>query len=310
MIENRSTDLKKAKIEYIAAVLLYGTIGLLVQFIKAESEFIVLCRGIIGTLTILCFMQIRRHPVDIAGIRRNFLLLTLSGVSLGLNWIFLFIAYRITTVAVASLCNYMAPVIVIALSPFVLKEKLTLPKALCVAVAFVGIVLVSGLIEGDAQDVNLSGIAMGMLAAAAFVGIVLCNKKIGQIDPMTKSAYQLLVSAAVVLPYVLIKNGGIPFVTDGTSVLLILVLGIVQTGIAYIFYFYGMGVLPVQSVVILGYLEPVVTVLTGVLILRQPISPLGILGAVLILGAAMCSETGFSFRKNNNNISTEGRHIK
>ncbi|MBO2516257.1 MAG: EamA family transporter [Clostridiales bacterium] len=301
MSEINAAGMKKAKIEYITAVLLYGTIGLLVQFINAESEFIVLCRGIIGTATILIFMTARKQRVDLEGIRRNFMLLTLSGVCLGLNWIFLFIAYQITTIAVASLCNYMAPIIVIALSPLVLKEKLTLKKSLCVAVAFAGIVLVSELLEGDIRDVNLPGIAMGLLAAAAFVGIVLCNKKIGKIEPMSKSAYQLLVSAAVVLPYVLIKNGGIPFVTEARSIILILILGIVQTGIAYIFYFGGMGVLPVQSVAILGYLEPVVTVLTGVVILRQHISHFGILGAVLILGAAVYSEIELPRRKKTEN---------
>jgi len=301
MSEINAAGMKKAKIEYITAVLLYGTIGLLVQFINAESEFIVLCRGIIGTATILIFMTARKQRVDLEGIRRNFMLLTLSGVCLGLNWIFLFIAYQITTIAVASLCNYMAPIIVIALSPLVLKEKLTLKKISLCGSGVRRHRACIGTAEGDIRDVNLPGIAMGLLAAAAFVGIVLCNKKIGKIEPMSKSAYQLLVSAAVVLPYVLIKNGGIPFVTEARSIILILILGIVQTGIAYIFYFGGMGVLPVQSVAILGYLEPVVTVLTGVVILRQHISHFGILGAVLILGAAVYSEIELPRRKKTEN---------
>ena len=284
-------NIMKAKIGYIVSVLLYGTIGMILQFVQAESEFVVLCRGVIGTLVILLFMLITSKKPDLSGIRKNLPLLTLSGICLGLNWVFLFIAYTHTTVAAASLCNYMAPVIVILLSPLVLREKMTVKKALCVLLAFVGIMLVSGVFEEE-QTTDLYGILMGLLAAAAFVGIVICNKKISPVQPMSKAAYQLFISALTVLPYVLIKNGGIPFAKDTRSILLILVLGVFQTGIAYILYFGGMGVMSVESVAVLGYLEPVVTVLTGVLILSQPITVFGIIGAVLILGAAVYSELG------------------
>ncbi len=279
-----------AKLEYIISVLLYGTIGLLLQYVNATSELIVLCRSSIGTIVVLLFMLCRRQKVDFAGIRSNFLIITLSGIFLGLNWVTLFTAYQVTSIATASLLNYMAPMIVIAVSPFVLKEKMTVTKAICVIAAFIGVALVSGFLDGGDQNFNFLGVIMGLAAALCFVGVVLCNRKMKPMHALTRCAYQLLVAALVVLPYNLIKNGGLPFPTDLTSILLLIVLGVLQTGFAYIFYFNGLASLPVQSVAILGYLEPLVTVITGVLILGQYISVWGIIGAVLILGAAVFSE--------------------
>ncbi len=277
------------KAKYILAVVLYGTIGMLLHYITLPSEVVVLCRGVIGTGTILMVMLARRRPPRWRTIRPHLPILAVSGACLGLNWIFLFAAYRATTVAVASLCNYMAPVLVIAVSPAVFGERLTRRKAGCILAAFAGIVLVSGVLESTGE-VRLGGMALGLLAALCFVGIILCNKKCTGIDPLEKTVCQLAVSACVVLPYVLWMERGTALTWGLRSIVLVLVLGVVHTGVAYILYFGAMARIPVESVALLGYLEPVVSVVTSALILREPITALGVLGAVLILGAAAYSE--------------------
>lgn len=278
------------KAKYVIAVVIYGTVGMVLHYISVPSEVAVLCRGTLGTLTILVVFLLQRKKINLEAIRRNRKILLLSGVCLGLNWIFLFAAYRATTVAIASLCNYMAPIIVIALTPFLFRERLTWKKRLCILLAFTGIVMVSGVLEGDLSDFNLTGVSLGLAAALAFVGVVLCNRNFTEIDPLEKTMVQLAVSAVVVFPYVLFQQHGHSLSLDVRSVLLLLVLGIVHTGLAYIFYFTAMGSIPVQSVAILGYLEPVVAVLTSALVLREPITLIGIAGAALVLGAAVYSE--------------------
>lgn len=283
-------ELKFEKAKYILAVSLYGTIGLLLHYISLPSEVVVLGRGVFGTATILLVFLVQRKKFHLKELRKNLPVLLLSGAFLGLNWVFLFAAYRVTTVAVASLCNYMAPIIVIALSPFVFHERLTWKKIGCILAAFVGIILVSGILGEENEALNLRGIGLGLAAALCFVGIVLCNKKRMDIDPLEKTAVQLAASAVVVLPYVLYHQHGNHLSADARSILLLLILGFFHTGFAYILYFGSMEKIPVQSVAILGYLEPVVSVATSAWILREPITAMGIAGAVLILGAAVCSE--------------------
>lgn len=284
------TDLRKERLKYILAVVLYGTIGMFVRFVSLPSEEVALCRGLFGSLFILLYMKLTGRRMDMAAVRKNSFWLSMSGISLGLNWIFLFAAYVTTTVAIASLCNYMAPLIVILIAPVVLNEKLNVKKLPWVGLALIGIILVSGVIGSG--PVNPRGLLMGMLAALGFTGVVICNRKIRDISAYDKSVIQLAISALTILPYVIVVNHGLVMPADLRSVLIVLMLGIVHTGFAYCLYFSGMGTLPVQTVAILGYLEPVVSVFCSAFFLQEPMSISGWIGAAMIIIAALMSETG------------------
>ena len=282
-------NLAKEKMKYIIAVILYGTIGMFLRQVSVPSEIVVICRGIIGSAFIFTFLTAQKKRLNMLAIRKNRIWLLISGVCLGLNWVFLFAAYLHTTVAIASLCNYMAPMIVIVVTPAVLHERLNKRKIPCVIAAFVGIILVSGFWNGEIGDA--SGILMGLMAAICFVIIVICNRKMQGINPYDKSIPQLVISAVTVLPYVLVKNWGTEINWNVKSVVIIIVLGLVHTGVAYCLYFSGMTTLPVQTVAILGYLEPVVSVICSAVILHEHMNISGWIDAVLILGAAIISET-------------------
>ena len=281
--------LTKAKTEYLTSVVLYGTIGVFLRYISFPSEMVVLCRGAVGAAFILLVQLARRRRPDAAAIRENLVWLLLSGVCLGFNWVLLFAAYRHTTVAVASLCNYMAPIALIFLSPLLFREKLSGKKLLCVLAGVLGLALVSGVFSAT-DGVDPTGALLGLAAAAGFVGVVLCNKKLQGLAAFDKVTVQLAVSALTVLPYVLWANAGKPIPVDTRSVLLTAMLGVVHTGLAYCLYFGPMDVLPVQTIALLGYVEPVVSVLCSALILREPLGLSGALGAALIIGAAAVSE--------------------
>jgi len=276
------------RLKYILSVVLYGTIGLFVRRVSLPSEVVAMCRGAIGAVFILLYLLARRQRPDMAAIRKNLPLLLLSGVCLGLNWIFLFAAYIKTTVAVASLCNYTAPIIVVLIAPLALRERPEAKKLPCVAAAFLGIVLVSGVLEGELG--NVAGALLALTGALCFVCIVLCNRKIRGVRPLDRALVQLAVSAVTILPYALLHNRGAVIAVDAPSVFIVLMLGVVHTGVAYCFYFSGISRLPVQTVAVLGYLEPVVSVLCSVLFLHEPLSLPGWIGAALVIAAAAVSE--------------------
>ena len=292
LVQRSVVDLTKARLQFITAVVLYGTIGTMTRFINLPSEVVVLVRGSFGALFVLLFQLSQGRRPDAQAIRANLRWLVASGILLGLNWIFLFAAYAHTTVAIASLCNYMAPIIVIAISPLVFHEHIGPKRLACIIAAFIGIVLVSDLPGGISGGVDLTGAGLGLAGALAFVGIVICNKRIGEVDAFDKVIVLLGISAVTVLPYVLVRNGGIPIGGAGAlSYVLLAVLVVVQTGLAYIFYFGSMGVLPVQEIALLGYLEPVVSVLGSALVLHEPLGVAGAIGAAMVIAAAALGET-------------------
>ena len=281
---------KKAKLNLVISMFVFGTIGLFVRHIALPSSVIALVRGAVGTLFLLAVVRLRGQKLDWSAIRKNGLWLVLSGAFIGFNWIFLFESYRFTTVATSTLCYYMAPILVILASPLVLKEKLTGRKMLCVLIALAGMVCISGVLESIPTAGELKGILYGLSAAVLYGSVMLLNQKIRDISAFDKTILQLGIAAAVLLPYCLLTVSPAEIVLDAKSIALLLVVGIVHTGITYCMYFGSMAYVGGQSVAIISYIDPVVAVLASVLILREPMMLIEGVGALLILGAALGGE--------------------
>ena len=272
------------------SMIIFGTIGIFRRYIPLPSSLVAMTRGLTGMLFLLLVMVLRKRGMNRAAVRKRLGMLCLSGAAIGVNWILLFEAYNYTSVATATLCYYLAPMFVILASPLVVGERLTAKKLICVLAALLGMVFVSGVLEAGGGSSDLKGVLLGLGAAVLYASVVLMNKQLGDVPAYDRTIVQLGSSAAVLLPYVLLtENLGTLSFTPGTIALL-LVVGVVHTGIAYALYFGSLMQLKAQTAAILSYIDPVVAVLLSALVLREHMSLLSGLGAVLVLGAAVVSE--------------------
>lgn len=282
-----------ARLGLISAMFIFGTIGIFVRYIPLPSSVLALVRGVVGTLFLLLFLKIKKQPLDKGAIKDNLWVLCLSGAFIGVNWILLFEAYRYTTVATATLCYYLAPVFVIVAAPIVLKEKNSLKKWICALIALVGMVFVSGVAEGGIPTLGeLRGVMLGVGAAVFYASVMLLNKKLKPIGAYDKTILQLAAAAVVILPYALFTENVTALDWNPLSVCMLAVVGIVHTGIAYALYFGSMTHLKAHTIAIFSYVDPVVAIILSALILRESLTPLGIVGAILILGSTLVSELG------------------
>lgn len=275
--------------QYLLAMTVFGTIGLFVKFIELPSTVIALSRGALGTLFLLLVLKLLKRRINTASVKSNFKHLVIAGVALGLNWIFLFEAYRLTSVATATLAYYMAPIILILLSPILLHERIPLGKWICVICALFGMSLISGVWEGS-ENVALDGITMGLIAACFYASVVINNKFLKGLDPYDSSIVQLAVAAIVLLPYVLFTVDFSVLKPDTTTIGLTLAVGILHTGVAYWLYFSALPKLEAARIAIFSYIDPAIAILLSVFVLMEPMTTAGVIGAVLILGAALASE--------------------
>ncbi len=276
---------------FVASMLIFGTIGVFRRYIPLSSALLACVRGILGGLFLIVFVKAAKKGSGVKLPVRDLMLLALTGAMIGINWILLFEAYNYTTVAVATLCYYMQPTIVMLLSPFIFQERLTGRKAVCAAVSIIGMVLVSGVIgDSGLPDGNARGIMLGLGAAFFYSAVIIMNKKIRGVDAYQRTTVQLLSAGIVMLPYLLLTKGFAGEGINPSSILLLLVVGIVHTGIAYALYFGSMDGMSVQSIAVLSYIDPVSALLFSALLLREPLSLLSMIGAVMIIGSAIISE--------------------
>ena len=279
-----------AKLKLLGAMSIFGTVGIFVRYIPLSSAMIAFCRGVLGFGFLLVLMTLTGKKPVMADIKRNLWILLLSGAAIGANWILLFESYRYTTVAIATVCYYLAPLFLLLASPLI-GERLTGKKLICVAVALAGIVCVSGVLKGSLpQYSELTGIALAVGAALLYAFVMLLNKKLSSIGAYDKTIMQLGVASAVIVPYLLLIEGFSVPQMEWSGWLLLIVVGIVHTGIAYALYFGSMKDLNTQTVAVFSYLDPVIAILLSALLLKEKMDIYGIIGAVLILGSALYSE--------------------
>ncbi len=273
-------------------MLIFGSIGAFVRNINLSSGEIAFLRAVIGSIFLIGASFFFKQGFSFKSIKANSLLLILSGAALGINWIFLFQAYEYTSIANATLSYYLAPVHVIILSPFILKENLTSKKIFCVLVAMFGLYLIVKTGNGnlDYSYNHALGVTYGLLASVLYAGIILMNKFIKNLPGFETALVQLICAALVLLPYVALGKGlGFSGVSPN-SIFLIFIVGIIHTGVAYFLYFTAIKGLKGQAIAVLSYIDPVSAVIIAAIFLGEAMGFLQIIGGLLILGSTFLSE--------------------
>lgn len=281
----------KSRIMMITAMVIYGTIGIFRRSIPLPSCVLAMARGAVGTLFLALVVVAGGKKLSLEEMKNNLFLLVLSGALIGFNWILLFEAYAYTTVATATLCYYMAPVIVTIFSPLILKEKVSASRFFCILLAVLGMALVSGILQtGFSGMAEMKGIFLGLGAAVLYAMVILINKKLPPMGAYEKTILQLISAAVVVLPYCILTEDMAGLKLDGHAWIMLLIVCILHTGIAYALYFGSMDQLSGQTIAIFSYLDPVVAIILSALLLKEAMGPAEVFGAVLILGSTLVSE--------------------
>ena len=276
----------------VVAMTVFGTLGVFVRHIPVSSGELALYRAVLAATMLGGYFAVTKQAISFKGLGRELVLLLLSGGAMGFNWILLFEAYKFTTVSVATLSYYFAPVIVTALCPVLFREKMGAKQWICFVMSTLGIVLITGIGDLGGGSSHFKGILFGLGAAAFYATVILLNKFIKGVAGIQRTFLQFLAAIAVLTPYVLLTEGVNLSVLNGAGWGNLLVVGLFHTGVTYCLYFSALKELPGQEAAILSYIDPLVAVLISVFVLGETMSLSQILGGVLILGFTLWNEIG------------------
>jgi RarD protein len=279
------------KIKMIVTMLIFGSVGLFVKNINLSSSEIALLRGVIGCITLIAAGLLINQTIRFRTTKKNIMLLCLSGGALGFNWMFLFEAYRYTTISNATISYYFAPIFVMILAPFILKEKMTRFKVGSIIAAIIGIFFIVGIDNGDRiSQHHVMGVFFGLLAAAFYASVMFINKFIRNLSDQETTIGQLAMASIVILPYVFVTEGLNVKNLDIQSLLFILIVGILHTGFAYMLYFSALKQLDGQRIALYSYIDPIFAIVLSALLLNETFTFIQAVGGTLILGATFINE--------------------
>ena len=290
---------RKNEIIFSTSMFIFGTIGLFVKNVSLSSGEIALYRALMAIVFLVVYFVISKRKFHFEAIKRELPFLFLSGAAMGVNWILLFEAYKYTTISVATLSYYFAPVLVVILSPLIFKEKTGLMQWLCFIMSTIGIVLITGTgdVKNDFSDIK--GIAFGLGAAVFYATVMLLNKFIKNVEGIDRTLLQFISATIVLIPYVIISGENNLALLNGKGILCLLIVGFIHTGVTYCFYFSSIKELPGQKVAMLSYIDPLVAVVVSVTVLGEGITFSQIIGGVMILGFTLINEISFSKKHKN-----------
>lgn len=279
----------------IISMAIFGTIPLFVRNISVSSAELALCRAILAVILIGLFLLVTKQKIPFSKIKKEIPLLFVSGIAVGVNWILLFEAYKHTTVSVATLSYYFAPVIVTFICPFLFKEKLSAKQLVCFVLSTVGLVLITGI--GDIDGKGFTGIAFGLGAAIFYATAVILNKFIKNVDGIHRTFLQFISAIAVLLPYVLFTGGFALGNLNSVGWVNLLIVGFVHTGLTYSMYFSSLKELSGQKSAILSYIDPLVAVLISVAVLGESMTLTQAIGGAMILGFTLIDSVKFKLKR-------------
>lgn len=281
---------KSARAMLITAMTVFGTLGIFVRHVSVSSGELALYRAVMAAILLIGYFIVTKQHINFKSIGKEIPLLLLSGAAMGINWILLFEAYKYTTVSMATLSYYFAPVMVTIICPFLFKEKLTFKQILCFIMSTVGLMLIIGVNDLKTTGTDFIGILLGLGAACFYATVILLNKFIKGVAGIERTFLQFLSAIVILIPYVVCTSGVTLNQLDGTGWVCLLVIGLLHTGITYCLYFSALKELPGQEAAILSYIDPLVAVLVSVFVLGESMTITQILGGILILGFTLMNE--------------------
>jgi drug/metabolite transporter (DMT)-like permease len=266
-------------LKIVAAALIWGSVGVIVRTIDLPVPVLTLYRVFFASVTIYAYIMLTRQT-SILKVGGNIYRLILMGVLLTINWISFFYAVKLTTIANATLLTYTAPILVAVLSPYFLKERIERITIITLALSVAGAALITWPSSMGIGSKDIAGFLWAGLSALTYAGLVILAK------PMTARAnvvaiifYEEITCTILLLPSLFVYHAQ----TNLTSILLLFVLGAIQTALAAGLYLSGLRNVKAQHVGVFTYLDPVSAVILAAVFLNEIPNIATIIGGLLIV---------------------------
>ena len=287
MKPNSSTHSAAARTALIVSMLIFGTIGIFVKGAALPAAEVSLYRAAIASVILFLAVLFTGRLRCLRQLRGELVWLFVSGAAIGVNWILLFTSYQSITIAMATLCYYFSPTLVILGSVLLFRERLRPWQIFCFLASTAGLVLMVGVSGGGPRT---AGIALALSAAFLYSIIILLNKKCGNVDGLVRTWIQFFSAFLVLLPYVLATGGLHLGELSSSRLLCVLVLGVAHTGLTYVLYFSSLPYLGGQEAAILSYIDPTVAVLVSVFVLHETTTVWQLVGGGMVILFALLNE--------------------
>lgn len=274
----------------LLAALLWGTVGITTRALYANTQTNALSIGFfrlaIAAPALWLAARIQLGGAAWRVTRRDLALMMLIGAAMAIYQVCYFAAIARVGVSIAvlvALCT--APVIIAVLSARILHERLTASVVVALVCALIGTGLLIGIEPGSGLKAQtISGVSLALVSAACYSLMTLCSRAIaGRYHPLQPLTIGFGAGALLLLPFAVVNGLAVEYSATGWGLLLWMGLG--PTALAYVFFLSGIRYARATVASVVTLIEPLTATALAWLFFGERLGPLGIVGAVLLLGA-------------------------
>ncbi len=259
----------------------WGLIAVIVREVDLDAQVLVFYRLAFAALTLgVAALVLRKLPL--LRLHRHRRRIVLIGVTLAAHWFLYFATIKLSSVAVAVLMAYLAPLAIATIAPFVLPEPRSRVAlgALVPAAGGVALVALGGEQGGAVRPLAL---ATGLATAATYAALVLMTKRIAaEVPVLTLSFWNYAVASLAIAPLLLSADRVLPTASELPAVL---ALGVVFTALSGYLYIWFLRHVTAQAIGILAYIEPVSAALLAWAFLDEALTWQIVVGGLLVIAA-------------------------
>lgn len=265
----------------VVAMGLSGTIGLFVVMSGQSAQTVVFFRCLIGGLALLGWLSWQRGWRPLTGRMIGWLLL--GAVALIANWLCLFSAYRLSSISIATVIYHVQPFFLVVLAALAQKDLPTRDKLAWLALAFVGVAMISGVTFDTDRSAMLGGALLALMAAFLYALATIATRKLAGVPPAQIAGLQLLLGVPVLAPLADFSTFGAAWQSWSS----LLMLGLVHTGLMYNLLYAAFQRLPASMIASLSFIYPIVAILVDIAFFHTVLSALQMLGILVVLIAVV-----------------------
>lgn len=279
------TSENKGTAQLTIAMVLSGTLGVFVVESGASPFDVVFFRVLFGALALGGYVVARGWLRDHGFTPRTLGLAVLGGVFIVFNWVLLFQSYENTSISVATVVYHTQPFYVVLLGALLFRERLTAATVGWIALAFAGLILVSGVTPGDftGGGTYVVGVGQALLAALLYGLSTLVTKRITGVRPHLIALVQVLVGIPLLLPF---ADFGAMSGT-GWDWGWLAGLGLIHTGVMYVLMYAAYARLATSKIAVLAFVYPAVAMVMDWAVYGHHIGLVQALGVPLIVTASL-----------------------
>lgn len=202
-----------------------------------------------------------------------------------------FIGTKLSNASIASLINSMNPITIMVFAAIILKEKLTIKKAVCISLAFLGVYIIIGGVNGTGQVLGIL-ISIFSVISWSFVSVIV-RRITKKYDALQITTYGILIAFGCTLPFSICEFITIPNIQfDWMVILSLFYMGIVCTALAHVFWNISLSMIEAGTCSLFYPVQPMVAVMLGWMFLGENISKNFVFGSILIIGGVLLSILG------------------